>query len=93
LPVIITEQFLLILHYSKPTGLKGNTMNLLQEKKEVKFRHLRLSLDKYYTLTIRERVVLKFINHGYKVSEIADLLSVSPRVVEVHKQNIIDKLS
>jgi DNA-binding NarL/FixJ family response regulator len=68
-------------------------MNLLQEKKEVKFRHLRLSLDKYYTLTIRERVVLKFINHGYKISEIADLLSVSPRVVAVHKQNIIDKLS
>lgn len=50
------------------------------------------ALDLYETLTPREREVLHMAAQGYSNVEIADHLSISPRTVEVHRANMMDKL-
>lgn len=43
-------------------------------------------------LTEREHEVLKLITQGLSTKEMADKLSISPRTVDGHRQNIMDKL-
>jgi DNA-binding NarL/FixJ family response regulator len=50
------------------------------------------ALDPYETLTPREREVLHMVAEGYSNVEIADYLSISPRTVEVHRANMMNKL-
>ena len=50
------------------------------------------ALDLYETLTPREREVLHMAAQGYTNVEIADRLSISPRTVEVHRSNMMNKL-
>jgi DNA-binding NarL/FixJ family response regulator len=50
------------------------------------------TLDVYETLTTREREVLHLLAEGRNNTEIADLLSISPRTVEVHRARIMQKL-
>ena len=50
------------------------------------------TLDPYETLTPREREVLHMAAHGHTNVEIADRLSISPRTVEIHRANMMDKL-
>jgi two-component system, NarL family, response regulator NreC len=49
--------------------------------------------DVYDTLTAREREVLQLSAEGNTLQEIADRLSISPRTAEVHRGNIMRKLS
>ncbi len=44
------------------------------------------------SLTQREREVLKLVGEGHKSSEIADYLSISPKTVDKHRSNIMNKL-
>lgn len=44
------------------------------------------------TLTQREREVLKMAAEGYSSREIADMLCISPKTVERHRSNIMNKL-
>ncbi len=44
-------------------------------------------------LTPRERDVLELICRQYKTSEIGEALFISPRTVEVHRKNLLDKTS
>ena len=44
-------------------------------------------------LTLREREILQLIAEGYTNREISDTLCISSRTVEVHKQNIQNKLN
>lgn len=44
------------------------------------------------TLTQRELEVLKLVGEGYRNKEIADLLCISPKTVEKHRANIMNKL-
>ncbi len=44
-------------------------------------------------LTEREKEVLQYVCLGYTNQEIADLLIVSPKTVEKHKSNIMEKLN
>ncbi len=44
------------------------------------------------TLTPREREVLQLLAEGRSVKEIAAILDISPRTVEFHKYNIMEKL-
>jgi FixJ family two-component response regulator len=48
--------------------------------------------DDYATLTTREREVMEHVATGRHNREIADLLNISVRTVEVHKARIMDKL-
>ncbi len=48
--------------------------------------------DPYHQLTNREREVLKLVAEAYTTREIADILAVSPKTVEGHKTNLMDKL-
>ena len=45
------------------------------------------------TLTPRERQILKMIAEGYKNKEIADDLCISPKTVEKHRANLMEKLN
>jgi len=49
--------------------------------------------DPQVTLTKREIDVLRLIARGYTNSQIAQQLSVSPRTVEGHRANLMDKLN
>ena len=51
------------------------------------------SLDPYQTLTGRERELLQLRAEGYTNKEIADLLSISPRTVEQHRQSMMYKMA
>lgn len=53
---------------------------------------LRGKRDPYERLTDRERDVLKLLAEGYTTQEIADMLIISPKTVEGHKTNLMDKL-
>jgi two-component system, NarL family, response regulator NreC len=44
------------------------------------------------TLTHREAEVLRLIARGYTNNQIAELLKISPRTVEGHRANLMDKL-
>jgi DNA-binding NarL/FixJ family response regulator len=43
-------------------------------------------------LTTREREIWKFLVRGYSTKEISQLLFISPRTVEVHRQHVMRKL-
>ena len=45
------------------------------------------------SLTIREREIVKLIAEGKTNNEIADVLCISPRTVETHRANILNKLA
>jgi two-component system response regulator NreC len=45
------------------------------------------------TLTSREREVLKLIGEGFKNKGIADQLTISPKTVEKHRANLMEKLN
>jgi two-component system, NarL family, response regulator NreC len=45
------------------------------------------------TLTQREKEVLKLVAEGYTSKEIADMLCNSPKTIERHRANIMNKLS
>jgi DNA-binding NarL/FixJ family response regulator len=46
----------------------------------------------YQTLTPREREVMRLIAEGYSSPEIAERLVLSPRTVETHRANLMQKL-
>ncbi|HEX2981593.1 MAG TPA: response regulator transcription factor [Anaerolineaceae bacterium] len=50
-------------------------------------------LDPYSMLTAREREVLQLTAEGLTNNEISARLSISPRTVEVHRANVMHKLS
>ena len=57
-------------------------------------RHLSAKgiVDRYDSLTEREREIFQLIAEGHSNKEIADLLSVSPATVETHRAHILQKL-
>ncbi len=48
--------------------------------------------DAYETLTAREREILQMTAEGRTSQEIGDKLIISPRTVEVHRRNLMNKL-
>ena len=48
--------------------------------------------EPWTTLTGREREVLQLVAEGRKMAEIGEILHISPRTVERHKYNLMDKL-
>ncbi len=50
------------------------------------------TLDRYETLTDREREVLHLAAEGLTNAEVAERLSISPRTVETHRGNMMRKL-
>jgi DNA-binding NarL/FixJ family response regulator len=49
-------------------------------------------VDRYESLSEREREIFQLVAEGHSNKEIADLLSVSPATVETHRAHILQKL-
>jgi DNA-binding NarL/FixJ family response regulator len=49
-------------------------------------------VDRYDSLSEREREIFQLIAEGHSNKEVADLLSVSPATVETHRAHILQKL-
>lgn len=74
-------------HYISP-GISGKVIEgYLEGRKTLKPR------TSWETLTHREREILKLIAEGYKNKEIADYLCISPKTVEKHRANLMQKLN
>ena len=50
-------------------------------------------VDRYDTLSEREREVFQLVAEGHSNKEIADVLSVSPATVETHRAHVLQKLA
>jgi DNA-binding NarL/FixJ family response regulator len=50
------------------------------------------SVQELRKLTTRQREVLQLLAHGYSTKEIADKLALSPRTIESHRSNIMERL-
>lgn len=48
--------------------------------------------DPYTLLTSREREVMGLLVHGYSLSEIAQILSLSIKTIDTHKTRVMNKL-
>jgi DNA-binding NarL/FixJ family response regulator len=49
-------------------------------------------VDRYDTLSEREREIFQLVAEGHSNKEIADILSISPTTVETHRAHILQKL-
>jgi DNA-binding NarL/FixJ family response regulator len=58
----------------------------LDGKKSIK------SKSAWETLTQREKEVLQMVGEGYSSIEIADFLCISPKTVDKHRANLMNKL-
>ncbi|MCF8070117.1 MAG: response regulator transcription factor [Desulfobacterales bacterium] len=59
----------------------------LESKKEIKKE------SSWETLTQREKDILKLVGEGYSSTEMGEILSISPRTVDKHRSNIMNKLN
>jgi two-component system, NarL family, response regulator NreC len=50
-------------------------------------------VDPYDTLTNREKEILHLVAEGFTNQEIAERLYISPRTAELHRSNVLNKLS
>ena len=50
-------------------------------------------VDPYDTLTNREKEILHLVAEGFTNQEIAERLFISPRTAELHRSNVLNKLS
>lgn len=64
----------------------------LEERRIAAADARRAEAEKLALLTVREREVLEHVAKGLHAKEIAVLLKISPRTVEVHKSRIMAKL-
>jgi len=67
--------------------LSDRAIEVYQEKAKA------ATLDKYETLTTREREVLQLTAEGHTNAEIAARLGISSRTAETHRSNLMHKLS
>ena len=49
--------------------------------------------DPYILLSIREREVLRYLAKGFTNSEIAEILSLSPKTIDTYRSRIMNKLN
>ena len=73
-------------HYISPGISEKVIEGYLEGKKNLKRK------SSWETLTQREREILKLIAEGYKNKEIGDYLCISPKTVEKHRANLMEKL-
>lgn len=72
--------------YFCKTALQTLAQNITRQDDEDSHKEL------FEQLTRREKEVLKLIADEYTNNEISDKLHISPRTVEIHRKNIMDKL-
>lgn len=78
-------------------GVGCSINDLLKSKDQFKLFRKNLNffeenIDKYLSMTTREKEILKLITEEFSSNEIAEKLSISPYTVDTHRKNLIDKL-
>jgi DNA-binding NarL/FixJ family response regulator len=85
--VMAVKKVLSSKHYISP-GISDKVLEgYLEGRKTLKTK------TSWETLTPREREILKLIAEGYKNKKIADELCISPKTVEKHRSNLMEKLN
>jgi DNA-binding NarL/FixJ family response regulator len=84
--MVAIESVLAGKRYISPSISENVMEGYLEGRKKLK------SKTTWDTITLREREVLKLLGEGYQNKEIADLLNISPKTVEKHRANIMNKL-
>lgn len=72
--------------------IQGNQYLSAKLSKQLQASILNSASDVYETLTSREREILQMTVEGQTSQEIGDKLAISPRTVEVHRSNFMNKL-
>ena len=76
---------------SGDTYITPELLSKVSERRELVFKYQTENKDAEVTLTRRELEVLDYICKGLTNNEIADILSISPRTVDGHRANLIQK--
>lgn len=80
--------------YEAVAGRRFLSPPLSEQSVEVYERELKTNtVDLYKTLTPREREILQLVAEGHTNTAIAERLSISPRTVETHRDNLMRKLN
>jgi len=72
--------------------LQGDTFYQTSTQSQLKSIPKKSGLTVLSNLTSREREVLRYIANEHTNKEIAEILFISPRTVETHRRNLIQKL-
>ena len=75
--------------YFLDTSLSHKVVNKLMEFPE---KEAKITDARYETLTRREQQVMRLLAEGFSSKEIAEKLFISPKTVENHRANIMNKL-
>ena len=73
--------------YISPSVSEKVMQGFIEGRKQLK------ETSSWDTLTEREKQVLKLVGEGYTSKEIADMLYISPKTVEKHRANLMNKLN
>lgn len=68
------------------------SQELVKTLKGTPVREARASDTEYGRLTIREQEIMRLLAEGFKAKEIGEMLCISPKTVENHRTNIMQKL-
>ena len=78
-------------------GVGCSINNLMKTKEQLKLFRKDLdffeeNIEKYLSMTDREKQILKLITDEFTSVEIAEKLAISPYTVDTHRKNLIQKL-
>ena len=80
-------------HAGKPFLSPGISDRLFHHQRKARARGELAPEIKHPALTVREREVLQLIAEGKTNKEMADVLTISVKTVEKHRQNVMEKLN
>ncbi|MCX7677338.1 MAG: response regulator transcription factor [Alteraurantiacibacter sp.] len=89
---VLTDLVTAVRAVASGQGFLSPTISTLLIEEYVRYSELTSAFDPLETLTPRERQVLQLVAQGHTTREIAGLLTLSPKTVEVHRSNVMKKL-
>lgn len=89
---VLTDLIAAVRAAASGQGFLSPAISGLLIEEYVRYSELSAAPDPLATLTPRERQVLQLVAQGHTTREIAGLLTLSPKTVEVHRSNAMKKL-
>ncbi len=89
---VLTDLVAAVRAVASGLGFLSPAISTLLIDEYVRYSELTAAADPLEMLTPRERQVLQLVAQGHTTREIATLLTISPKTVEVHRGNAMKKL-